>query len=176
METFNTNEKSLLRIAEALEKFSAEKIGDLTNLDTEAKDNLVAAINEVASAIVAPSRFPNGMILEIDNTWLERELTEEELNTIKEVMIMIRTSNGGSLSLSYMNTCPSAKLLSHTVTSIKNKLKEGQEFYAIEGYWLNTQEWAEVDDELIIDALEALVIVNYTEGGETKYKLFMDTI
>lgn len=42
-----TKEQSLLRIAEALENFSAKNLGDLTELETEDKTNLVAAVNEV---------------------------------------------------------------------------------------------------------------------------------
>lgn len=42
-----SKEQSLLRIAEALENFSAKNLGDLTELETEDKTNLVAAVNEV---------------------------------------------------------------------------------------------------------------------------------
>lgn len=45
------NERSLLRIAEALESLSAEKVGDLTELDTTDKTNLVAAVNEVVGNV-----------------------------------------------------------------------------------------------------------------------------
>lgn len=167
METFNTNEKSLLRIAEALENFSAEKIGDLTNLDTEAKDNLVAAINELSGII--KSRIPEGVTLEIDDTWLNRELTEEEILAVQNSLMIILKRDGASMS--YVNTCPNEILLDALHQYTSDLLEEDEELQDIDHISLADHSWSKESSGIVMNACEVVFMIYYTKDGHGKSKL-----
>lgn len=118
---------------------------------------------------IAPSRFPNGMMLEIDGTWMERELTEEEIRAIQDSLMIILKRNGASMS--YVNTCPNESLLDTLFQYVSGQLEEDEELQDIEHISIADHSWSMEDSGIVLNSCEAVFMIYYNKDGNGKSKL-----